>query len=76
MVDFRSKNILKLNYSHTDLTRLKGSKLSAQFWSIYTPCETQDKDSIRDILERLDTMKRLIDMFPKFFQYAVNTQGS
>ena len=69
LISFRSKNELKLSYSHTDLNRLQESRLGAQFWSIYTPCATQYKDSIRANLERLDAMKRLIKMFPDYFQY-------
>jgi hypothetical protein len=75
LILFRSKNVLKLNYTHTDLNRLQESKLGAQFWAIYTPCSTQYNDSIRANLERLDAMKRLIDIFPDYFQFTTNSKG-
>uniref|UniRef100_A0A1I8Q763 Dipeptidase n=1 Tax=Stomoxys calcitrans TaxID=35570 RepID=A0A1I8Q763_STOCA len=51
------------NWSHTDLTRLKKGKISAQFWAAYVPCEAQHRDAVQLTLEQIDVIKRLTDRY-------------
>ncbi|XP_073825273.1 uncharacterized protein isoform X1 [Musca autumnalis] len=50
-------------WSHTDLTRLKKGKVSAQFWAAYVPCEAQHRDAVQLTLEQIDVIKRLTDRY-------------
>ncbi len=75
MVKYNKQGVLIENTTHTDIDRLRESGLSGQFWAIYPACETQGKDAVRVVLEQIDTMKRLFDMFPDVFRFARNSQG-
>ncbi|KAH8271733.1 hypothetical protein KR044_002943 [Drosophila immigrans] len=50
-------------WSHTDLTRLKKGRISAQFWAAYVPCEAQHRDAVQLTLEQIDVIKRLTDRY-------------
>ncbi|KAL9923707.1 uncharacterized protein LOC119633906 isoform X2 [Glossina fuscipes] len=51
------------HWSHTDLTRLKKGRVSAQFWAAYVPCEAQHRDAVQLTLEQIDVIKRLTDRY-------------
>ncbi|KAH8293766.1 hypothetical protein KR054_004102 [Drosophila jambulina] len=51
------------HWSHTDLTRLKKGRISAQFWAAYVPCEAQHRDAVQLTLEQIDVIKRLTDRY-------------
>ncbi|XP_063584706.1 dipeptidase 1-like [Penaeus indicus] len=52
-------------YSHTDLPRLRKGLVSAQFWSVYVPCEAQYMNTVQLLLEQIDAIKRLLTASPK-----------
>ncbi|ROT85116.1 Dipeptidase 1 [Penaeus vannamei] len=52
-------------YSHTDLPRLRKGLVSAQFWSVYVPCEAQYMNTVQLLLEQIDAIKRLLAASPK-----------
>ncbi|KAG4072428.1 hypothetical protein HA402_004360 [Bradysia odoriphaga] len=50
-------------WSHTDLSRLKKGRVSAQFWAAYVPCEAQHKDAVQLTLEQIDVIIRLTEKY-------------
>ncbi|KAL2300089.1 hypothetical protein Nmel_012049 [Mimus melanotis] len=46
-----------------------------QFWSVYVPCETQNKDAVRRTLEQMDVVQRMCDLYPETFMCVTNSQG-
>ncbi|XP_077301774.1 dipeptidase 1-like [Arctopsyche grandis] len=62
----------KSKYSHTDLPRLRAGMMGAQFWSAFVPCAAQDKDAVQLTLEQIDVIKRLVEKYPQYFQFATS----
>ncbi|GCB72078.1 hypothetical protein scyTo_0009017 [Scyliorhinus torazame] len=58
----------KLNGTHTNIPKLKAGLIGGQFWSAYTPCDTQYKDSVRQTLEQIDVIHRMCQKYPGTFQ--------
>jgi membrane dipeptidase len=57
---------------HTDIARLRAGMLGAQFWSIYIPCESVEMGAARTQLEQIDIARRVFDLYPDVFGYALN----
>ncbi|XP_036897587.1 dipeptidase 3-like [Sturnira hondurensis] len=57
----RLQNVNLRNFSHsqTNLDKLRDGLVGAQFWSAYTPCQTQDQDAVRLTLEQIDLVHRM-----------------
>jgi membrane dipeptidase len=69
--DFRQYVSLGLlNFTHTDLNRIKEGKLGAQFWVSYDDCKSNGKDAVRLHIEQVDVIKRMIKKYSSVFQYA------
>ncbi|XP_022096155.1 dipeptidase 1-like isoform X2 [Acanthaster planci] len=60
---------------HTDIPRLRAGKVGGQFWAAYTSCASQYKDAILHILEQIDVIKRMSDMYPDHFQFVTTADG-
>lgn len=54
----------------TDIPRLRQGGVSGQFWSVYVPCEAQDRDAVRLTLEQIDVVKRMVQYYPAAFRLA------
>jgi membrane dipeptidase len=54
----------------TDMARLHEGRLGAQFWSVYIPSEVTGDNAIRDTLEQIDTVKRLVKAYPNDLELA------
>lgn len=39
------------------------------------PCATQNKDAVQLTLEQIDVIKRLVDKYPQYFQFATSVTG-
>ena len=48
----------------TDLTRLKRGHVGAQFWSVYVDYKLPEPEAVRQTLEQIDTIKRLVARYP------------
>src|SRR5438309_4119591 len=48
----------------TDMARLHQGRLGAQFWSVYLPSEVTGDTAIRDTIEQIDIVKRLVGAYP------------
>lgn len=48
----------------TDMQRLHQGRLGGQFWSVYIPSEVTGDTAIRETIEQIDMVKRLIKAYP------------
>ncbi len=48
----------------TDFTMLKAGGVGGQFWSVYVPANIEGAEAVRQTLEQIDIMQRLIDANP------------
>ncbi|XP_056356610.1 dipeptidase 1 [Oenanthe melanoleuca] len=68
-------NLTVLNDTHTNIPKLRQGRVGGQFWSVYVPCETQDKDAVRRTLEQMDVVQRMCDLYPETFACVTDTIG-
>ena len=54
----------------TDMARLRQGRLGAQFWSVYIPSEVTGDRAIRDTLEEIDIVKRMVKAYPADLELA------
>ena len=54
----------------TDLTRMHEGHVGAQFWSAYVPATLPEPEAVRESLEQIDTIKRLIAEYPDEMAFA------
>ncbi|MFO0947442.1 MAG: dipeptidase [Planctomycetota bacterium] len=58
---------------HTDIPRLRMGGVGAQFWSAYVEADTIDsKDAVRQTLEQIDVIHRMIRRYPETFALALS----
>lgn len=55
---------------HTDLARLRQGGLGGQFWSVYITAETQGPEATQQVLEQMDIVRRLTEMYPEALEMA------
>src|SRR3954453_10776087 len=48
----------------TDMTRLRQGRVGAQFWSVYIPSEVTGDAAIRETIEQIDIVKRMVKAYP------------
>jgi membrane dipeptidase len=48
----------------TDMARLHQGRVGGQFWSVYIPSEVTGDTAIRDTIEQIDIVKRLVKAYP------------
>ncbi|QGN53763.1 dipeptidase [Novosphingobium sp. Gsoil 351] len=48
----------------TDLSRLKRGHVGAQFWSVYVDYKLAEPEAVRQTIEQIDTIKRLVARYP------------
>ncbi|PZC77715.1 hypothetical protein B5X24_HaOG203082 [Helicoverpa armigera] len=66
------KAIAYEGYSVIFLFLTKLFSLCQQFWSAFVPCATQNKDAVQLTLEQIDVIKRLVDKYPQYLQFATS----
>ncbi len=49
---------------HTDLTRLKAGGYGGVFWSVFVPADLAPDEAVRETIEQIDVMKRVIAANP------------
>uniref|UniRef100_A0A8C9VW10 Dipeptidase n=1 Tax=Scleropages formosus TaxID=113540 RepID=A0A8C9VW10_SCLFO len=64
-----------LNSTHTNIPKIKAGRLAAQFWAAYVPCDTQNKDAVRQTLEQIDVIHRMCEKYPEDFMFATSSRG-
>src|SRR6478672_1933516 len=48
----------------TDMARLHAGRVGGQFWSVYIPSEVTGDAAIRETIEQIDIVKRLVKAYP------------
>src|SRR5215213_7380739 len=55
---------------HTDIARLRQGRIGGQFWSVYVPATLKGADSVRAVLEQIDVVHRIDELYPDTFELA------
>jgi membrane dipeptidase len=55
---------------HTDIARLRQGRIGGQFWSVYVPTTLKGADAVRAVLEQIDVVHRLVEIYPDTFEIA------
>lgn len=63
-------DLTTLNNSHTDIERLRQGHVGGQFWSIYYPCEDKQANQVKEALQLIDLVRRMVRKYPDTFQLA------
>lgn len=53
--------------------RTQNNKL--QFWAAYVPCGAQYLDAVKQTLEQIDLIKRMVDRYSDYLRLAVDAKG-
>ena len=69
--DVDAYDLRKKTRGHTDLARLAGGQIGAQFWSVYVPGEDKDSGYARVQLEQIDIARRIIAKYPERLALAL-----
>ena len=56
----------------TDLARMRKGHVGAQFWSAYVSADLPEPEAVRETLEQIDTIKRLVARYPAEMQFATS----
>ncbi|UAB79827.1 dipeptidase [Erythrobacter sp. SCSIO 43205] len=59
----------------TDLTRLQEGRVGAQFWTVFVSALQSEPEAVRQTMEQIDVIKRLIAMYPDQMAYADNADA-
>uniref|UniRef100_A0A8C4U140 Dipeptidase n=1 Tax=Falco tinnunculus TaxID=100819 RepID=A0A8C4U140_FALTI len=68
-------NLMLLNDTHTNIPKLRRGHVGGQFWSVYVPCDTQNKDAVKRTLEQIDVVHRMCQLYPETFACVVDSTG-
>jgi membrane dipeptidase len=49
---------------HTDFPKLRGGRLSLQFWSVFVPCRLEGHNAVTATLEQVEVVHQLIERYP------------
>ncbi len=55
---------------HTDIPRLREGKVGGQFWSVYIPTTIEGAAAVRQVLEQIDLVHRMVARYPDTFEMA------
>ncbi|OWF41763.1 dipeptidase 1-like [Mizuhopecten yessoensis] len=59
----------------TDIPRLRKGKVGAQFWSIFTSCESSGKDAVRMGLDQVDVVYKFVRRYSDVFELVRTADG-
>ena len=54
----------------TDIARLRAGRVGAQFWSVYINAAVQGDEAIRQTIEQIDIVTRLVEAYPRDLELA------
>ena len=57
----------------TDLERLRQGRVGAQFWSVWVEAELPEPEAVRQTIEQIDIVKRLVAANPGQLQFATSS---
>lgn len=56
---------------HTDIPRLREGRVGAQWWSVYVNAGIPESEAVKQTLEQIDFVHRLVEMYPDHFELAL-----
>ena len=56
----------------TDMARLHEGRVGGQFWSVYIPSEVTGDKAIRETIEQIDIVKRMVKAYPQDLALALS----
>jgi membrane dipeptidase len=62
-----------VEFTHTDLPRLRAGGVGAQFWSVYVPAELQGEAAVTATLEQIDLVRQLVARYPDALELALTS---
>jgi membrane dipeptidase len=60
----------RVDFTHTDLPRLRAGGVGGQFWSVYVPAELAGDAAVSATLEQIDLVRQLIARYPDALELA------
>jgi membrane dipeptidase len=60
-----------VEFTHTDIPRLRAGGVAAQFWSVYVPAELDRDAAVVTTLEQIDLVRRLVARHPGDLELAL-----
>ena len=57
----------------TDISRLRQGRVGAQFWSVWVEAELPEPEAVRQTIEQIDVVKRLVAANPEQLQLATSS---
>jgi len=57
----------------TDLPRIASGRLGAQFWSVYVDATLPEPEAVRQTIEQIDVLKRLVARYPDHLALATTS---
>jgi len=57
------------------MPRLREGRVGAQFWAAYVPCGSQYLDAVKQTLEQIDLIKRMVDRYSNYLRLATDAKG-
>lgn len=49
--------------------------ITSQFWAAYVPCAAQYLDAVKQTLEQIDLIKRMVDRYSDYLRLALDVKG-
>jgi len=59
------------NPMHTDIPRLREGRVGAQWWSVYVSAAVPENEAVKQTLEQIDFVHRMIEKYPDHFELAL-----
>ena len=69
-LDLRSDTSALEKPMHTDVARLRKGGVGGQFWSVYIPADLAGPQAVRTVMEQIDVVHRLAELYPDTFEIA------
>lgn len=56
---------------HTDIPRLREGRVGAQWWSVYVSANIPENEAVKQTMEQIDFVHRLVEKYPEHFELAL-----
>lgn len=56
---------------HSDIPRLREGRVGAQWWSVYVSANISEPHSVKQTMEQIDFVHRLVEKYPDHFELAL-----
>jgi membrane dipeptidase len=56
---------------HTDIPRLREGRVGAQWWSVYVSANIPEPEAVKQTMEQIDFVYRMIEKYPDHFELAL-----